>query len=65
MYICVYIHTRVQFFTIHVLSIWAEQVVDGNWGAHVTIPKFVLKEADVSSLSYTPVLHFVRVLSVL
>ena len=40
-------------------------MVDGNWGAHVTIPKFVLKEADVSSLSYTPVLHFVRVLSVL
>jgi len=37
-------------------------VVDGNWGAHVTIPKFLLKEAGESSMSYIPVLYFVCVL---
>jgi hypothetical protein len=29
-----------------------EQVVDGNWGAHVTIPKFAIFESDIGAQTY-------------
>jgi hypothetical protein len=30
------------------------QVVDGNWGAHVTIPKFAILDTDVGVNIYVP-----------
>ena len=28
------------------------QVVDGNWGAHVTIPKFAIMDSDITATTY-------------